>query len=231
MEYRMFTNAELKNFRSWMSVCPFDRSAEGAYDSKPRRAKDEEPSAGRAVELVMKALEAKLGAEGFAELCEKICGESDEPEPEAKDDDPSTEFTSPMEREMADKAAKDKKAKDKKTAKNSPPDFEGCPKTGAMDAANDPRFDYLRDAAKVKPGTGEGHTDRSSQTRRAPSMTADNSSERHKAIFHLGEWLVLVRRKRGAPKSFVAIESPPQRQRCAGSQDRGVSCCLSFRVS
>ena len=91
-------------------------------------------------------------------------------------------------------------------------------------------LDAREQALKLAPQSKPQPRDRSFEMDEWP-MTADNSSERHKAIFHLGEWLVLVRRKRGAPKSFVAIESPPQRQRCAGSQDRGVSCCLSFRVS
>ena len=172
MEYRMFSNTELKNFRSWMSVCPFDRSAEGAYDSKPRRAKDEEgEAAARGAELVLRLLEEKLGPEAFAELCERICGESGEPESEAEDTDPATEFDSPEAREMDDKPAKDRrKAKDMRRAKDEPADFPGKPSTGtAMDAAADPRFDYLRDAAKVKPDNGSAFTDRSSQTRRAPS--------------------------------------------------------------
>ena len=123
--------------------------------SMSRRAKDEdgEGAARRAVAVVMKALEAKLGDEDFAKLCDRLCDA--EPEAEAAEDvDPSTEFSSPMQREMDDEPAKDRKrAKDKKIGKDTPPPFEGKPSTGtAMDAANDKRFDFLRDAQRVKPG-------------------------------------------------------------------------------
>jgi hypothetical protein len=139
-----------------------------AFDSKPRRARDDEPdSAARGLANILIAVREALGEEDFKELCARVCGE-DEPEPEAEDDDPASEFTSPEAREMdqLDAPAKDKKAKDKK-AKDAPPPFEGMPKTHAEDSANDPRFDYLRDAAKVKPSTpGNAYGDVSSRAAR-----------------------------------------------------------------
>jgi hypothetical protein len=126
MQYRMFSNTELKNFRSWMATCPFDRSAEGAFDSKPK-ARDADPeSAARGLAAMLLKLKEQLGTEDFKALCAKLCDE----EPDAEDEGEET-FASPEGREMDDKPAKDKKAKDKKTAKDSPPDFEGKPSTGA----------------------------------------------------------------------------------------------------
>ena len=181
MSHVMLTEYQLANFRNLMKagrgIALSDLGPQGAFNSMPksmsRRAKDEdgEGAARRAVAVVMKALEAKLGDEDFAKLCDRLCDgeEPEEAEAEAEDDDPSTEFASPMEREAADKAAKDAKrrAKDKK-GKDAPPPFEGKPKTHAMDSANDPRFDFLRDAAKVKPPNGSAYTDQISKARRAP---------------------------------------------------------------
>ena len=135
--------------------------------SMSRRAKDEdgEGAARRVVNMLM-ALKEQLGDETFQGLCERLCEGEEPEEAEAEDDDPAAEFTSPAERKMD--AAKDAKrrAKDKK-AKDSPPDFEGMPKTGAMDSANDPRFDYLRDAAEVKPSQpGNAYGDVSSKAAR-----------------------------------------------------------------
>ena len=100
---------------------------------------------------MLTALREQLGDEDFKALCARVCDE-DEPEAEGEDEGEET-FVSPEEREMADKPTGDKRrAKDKKTAKDEPAPFEGKPSTGtAMDAASDPRFDYLRDAARVKP--------------------------------------------------------------------------------
>jgi hypothetical protein len=174
-EYKMIDAETLSNFRRFMaSGIPLTEfGPQGAFDTAMRKAKDDAPSAGRAVELVMKALEQKLGPDAFEALCDRICGEEAD-EPEAEDDDPATEFETPEAREMAD--AKDKKAKDKKTAKDSPPDFPGCPKTGAMDAAGDKRFDFVADMVRVKPDSGTGYTDRTSRARRAPSTASAERS-------------------------------------------------------
>lgn len=188
--YKMLSEYQLANFANLMKATrgfplsdlapggAFDTLPPGmsrrAKDAKPRPAKDEdgEGAARRVVNMLM-ALKEQLGDETFQGLCERLCegDESDEPEAEGEDDDPAAEFTSPMEREMdaaKDKKAKDKKAKDKK-AKNSPPDFEGMPKTGAMDAASDKRFDFVADAMRVKPSQpGAAYGDISSKGRHAP---------------------------------------------------------------
>ena len=175
MQYRMFSDTELKDFRAWMATCPFDRSAEGAYDSKPkgmsRRAKDADPEAvARGLAAMLLELKSQLGTEAFRALCDQVC-EGDEPE--AEDDDPATEFASPAEREMSAKPTGDKrKAKDtKRKAMDDPEPFEGKPSTGtAMDAATDPRFDYVVDMQRVKPSRpGAAYGDVSSKIRRAPS--------------------------------------------------------------
>ena len=144
-----------------------------AMDTAMRKAKDADPedAARRAVAVVMKALEAKLGDDDFAALCAKLC---DEPEPEAEDDsDEPTggekKFTSPeaREQEQLDAPTKDKRAKDKK-AKNSPPDFPGKPETKAMDSAATKSFEQMYPGVeRVKPGTpGAAYGDRSSQAAR-----------------------------------------------------------------
>ena len=75
---------------------------------------------------------------------------------------------------MADKPTGDKrKAKDKKMGKDTPVDFEGMPKTGAMDAASDKRFDFLADAQRVKPSQpGNAYGDVSSKAARNGATSA-----------------------------------------------------------
>ena len=186
MSHVMLTEYQLANFHKLMKAgrgFPLaDLGPQGAFDSMPkglsRRAKDAEPdgNARRAVAVVMRALEAKLGDDDFAELCSKLAGEPDEPE-EAEDDeptsgDPASQFETPMAREMNQKAQDKKRAKDRK-AKDAPPDFEGCPKTHAEDSASDPRFDFVADAMRVKPSQpGSAYCDRSSQSARSGAVSA-----------------------------------------------------------
>lgn len=152
-----------------------------AYGEQPKdmsRAKDADPEAvARGLAAMLLKLKEQLGTEDFRALCERVCGEeADEPEAEAEDDDPSTEFASPAEREMADKAAKDKRAKDRK-AMDDPEPFKGEPETKAMDAAADPRFAFVADALRVKPGQpGAAYGDVSSKVRRAPSTASAERS-------------------------------------------------------
>ena len=129
----------------------------------------------------MRALEAKLGDDDFAELCSKLAGEPDEPEEAEEPTSPlaailPVSLKTPMAREMNQKAQDKKRAKDRK-AKDAPPDFEGCPKTHAEDSASDPRFDFVADAMRVKPGTpGTPYGDVSSKVRRAPSTASAERS-------------------------------------------------------
>jgi hypothetical protein len=66
-----------------------------------------------------------MSPEGFRALCDGLCGGG-----EAEDESESDKYESPMDREMA-------QGKDRRRAKDAPPDFPGCPKTGAMDMAFD----------------------------------------------------------------------------------------------
>ena len=124
---------------------------------------------------ILLAVKDALGDKAFRAMCNQICGEQDEDAPEAEDDET---FESPEAREQEQLDAKDRKrAKDKKMGKDTPPDFEGKPSTNtAMDAAADPRFDYLRDMQRVKPDNGSAFTDRTSQARRAPSTASAERS-------------------------------------------------------
>lgn len=159
----------MSRFQLFKMPSPKNTNYEGFYIAKQTplgpelamdeklKAKDAEPSAARGAAQLLKLLEARLGPEDFEELCSKLAGEPEEGEDEEMDD----------EKEM--KAEPEMKAKDKrKTAKDAPPDFPGCPKTHAEDSANDKSFAWLNDAQRVKPDSGATHTDRSSQTRRAP---------------------------------------------------------------
>ena len=126
-----------------------------AMDTKMKARDDAPEGTARRLADVILALKEQLGDDDFREICATICGEQDEPEASEDDEDED------------DKPVKD--AKRKQMGKDTPPPFEDMPKTGAaMDAASDKRFDFVADAMRVKPGTGEGHTDRSSQARRAP---------------------------------------------------------------
>ena len=112
MQYRMFNDGELRDFRAWMRDCPFDRSVQGAFDSKPRRARDDEPEESRGFLDAMLDLKAKMSPAGFRAMCMALCDEG------AEDDDPAGQFASPMDREMH------------QNAQDEPADFPGKPKTG-----------------------------------------------------------------------------------------------------
>ena len=185
MSHVMLTEYQLANFHKLMKAgrgFPLsDLGPQGAFNSMPksmsRRAKDADPeSVARGLANILLTLKESLGEEVFKELCENLC--ADEPEEAEDDSDEPTggekKFTSPEAREQEQL---DKPAKDRRRAKNSPPDFEGMPKTHAEDSAADPRFDYLRDAMRVRPGTpGTPYGDVSSKVRRAPSTASAERS-------------------------------------------------------
>jgi len=165
--YKMIDETTLSNFRRFMrSGIPLTEfGPQGAFDSKPK-ARDADPeSAARGLANILLAVKDALGDEGFRELCDRLC---DEPEAEADDEDPATEFASPTEREMDDKPAKDRRK-----AKDEPAPFKGEPETKAMDAASDKRFDFIADAQRVKPSQpGAAYGDVSSRASRSGATSA-----------------------------------------------------------
>jgi hypothetical protein len=121
----MLTDRELANFRNFTKGIPLRHfSPGGAFDAKPsRRGRDEEGGQPNAIEAMLE-LRAKMSPEGFKALCAELCGG------EAEDESESEKFETPEAREAA-------QGKDRRRAKDAPPDFPGCPKTGAMDMAFD----------------------------------------------------------------------------------------------
>jgi hypothetical protein len=75
MEYKMFSNSELKSFRAWMSDCPFDRSVKGAFEAAmPRRARDEEemPESRGDIARMMKTIARGMSPENWAKWREEL---------------------------------------------------------------------------------------------------------------------------------------------------------------
>jgi len=96
--YRMVSDVELKRFRAFMkSGIPTDYfgGPEGAYDSKPRRARDqeegeepeEEPKGRSAIDILLD-LKDRMSKEGFRALCEALMDKDDDEGEMAGDEPP-----------------------------------------------------------------------------------------------------------------------------------------------
>jgi hypothetical protein len=102
----------LSNFTRFMQsrgIAPRDFGPGGAYDSMPRRARDDDPDDKPAPSAIagMLALKAKMSPEGFKTLCDELCGGE-----EGMDGDPASQFSSPEAREKPEaQPVQDRKAK------------------------------------------------------------------------------------------------------------------------
>jgi hypothetical protein len=118
----MLSDRALSNFTRFMQsrgIRPRDFGPGGAYDSMPRRARDDEP-APNAIEAMME-LRDKMSPEGFRALCQELCGG------QAEDGE---KYATPEDRADAESFPDVRKA-----ATDEPPFFKGRPRTGgAMDA-------------------------------------------------------------------------------------------------
>jgi hypothetical protein len=104
MEYKMFSNSELKSFRAWMADCPFDRSVKGAFDSKPRARDEEEmPESRGDIARMMKTIARGMSPENWAKWREELLEDGAE----------DGEFATPEDRADAESFPNAKRASDK----------------------------------------------------------------------------------------------------------------------